>query len=55
MSDANDESGHYTFHIVLCVYGTVLMSSNSAAIKAFGAGISTFSFLRLLKKMAAPA
>ncbi|UJR63000.1 hypothetical protein [Dickeya zeae] len=37
--------------IVLCVTGTVLMRSTSVAVKALGASLTTFSMLRLIKKL----
>ncbi|MBE0067090.1 hypothetical protein FOT51_24700 [Citrobacter freundii] len=41
-----------TWQLVLCVTGITLMRSRSVTVKALGAGLTTFSLIKAIKKLA---
>jgi hypothetical protein len=41
-----------TWQLVLSVAGVTLMRSNSVAVKALGASLTTLSLIRIIKKLA---
>jgi hypothetical protein len=41
-----------TWQLVLSVAGMTLMRSNSVAVKALGASLTTLSLIRIIKKLA---
>lgn len=41
-----------TWQLVLCVTGITLMRSHSVTVKALGAGLTTFSLIKAIKKLA---
>jgi len=44
-----------TWQLVLCVTGITLMRSHSITVKALDAGLTTFSLIKAIKKLAALA
>ena len=41
-----------TWQLVLCVMGGTLMRSHSVTVRALGAGLTTFSLIKAIKKLA---
>ncbi|ATX62668.1 hypothetical protein LC20_06290 [Yersinia hibernica] len=41
-----------TWQLVLCVTGITLMRSHSVTVKALSAGLTTFSLIKAIKKLA---
>ncbi|EGO9155022.1 hypothetical protein DXT09_22300 [Escherichia coli] len=41
-----------TWQLVLCVTGITLMRSHSVTVRALGAGLTTFSLIKAIKKLA---